>query len=32
MANRIGYKKVSTVFVPQTRVMEYINTTVALTY
>ncbi len=32
MANRVNYKIVSTVFVPQTRVMNYINTTVALTY
>ncbi len=32
MANRIGYKRVSTVFVSQTNVMEYINTVVALTY
>jgi hypothetical protein len=32
MANRVNYKIVSTVFVPQSRVMNYINTTVALTY
>jgi hypothetical protein len=32
MANKQNYTKVSTVFVPQTQVMNYINTTVALTY
>ncbi len=32
MANKQNYKIVSTVFVPQTKIMDYINTTVALTY
>ena len=32
MANKVNYKNVSTVYVPQNRVMQYINTTVALTY
>lgn len=32
MANRRNYKVVSRVFVPQTQIMNYINTTVALTY
>jgi hypothetical protein len=32
MANRIKYKVVSTVFIPQQNINEFINTTVANTY
>jgi hypothetical protein len=32
MANRVNYKVVSTRFIPQNRIMEFINTTVANTY
>ncbi len=32
MANRVNYKLVSKVVIPESRIMQYINTTVALTY